>query len=88
MPHHGARADNFSRFLRKVSPEISVISVGDKRKFNHPDPATVAELKRSGTKIFSTFDVGCIIITPGKQIYKVTDYSGAPLYSLNPAALR
>jgi competence protein ComEC len=58
--HHGAKSSNSLAFLKLVKPEISVISVGAKNRYNHPSPETLDWLKAINTEVLQTKDLGTI----------------------------
>ena len=45
VPHHGAKlANNGNIFLKEVDPKFSLISVGKRNQFKHPNPHTLSML--------------------------------------------
>lgn len=69
--HHGSITSTSQEFLNEINPEIAVIMVGEKNKFNHPSLRTINKLKKIGAKIFRTdLDGTIIIISNGLSIYK------------------
>ncbi len=45
VPHHGAKlANNGNIFLQEVDPKFSLISVGKRNRFKHPNPHTISLL--------------------------------------------
>jgi len=64
--HHGSKTSSSHEFLKRVSPELSLISVGAGNKFKHPAPATVTNLSEYG-KIYRTDKNGAIEITVNKK---------------------
>ena len=45
--HHGSKTSSSKEFIDKVKPKLSLISVGLKNKYNHPDKITLENLKDS-----------------------------------------
>jgi competence protein ComEC len=54
-------------FLKKVMPEVAVVSVGAKNTYGHPNGDTLTRLDTVGAKIFRTDKMGTIeVVTDGK----------------------
>ena len=65
--HHGSEYSTTDKFLDKVNPSISIISVGENNKYGHPSSKTLEKLKNS--KIYRTdFDKTIIIKTDGNNL--------------------
>lgn len=65
VPHHGAYnndKDNLPKFISKVNPLISIISVGN-NSYGHPNKNTLNLLENTAGKILRTDELGTIIIT-------------------------
>ena len=62
VSHHGSRYSSDMRFLRAVSPEAAVISVGD-NSYGHPAEETLQRLLAAGAEIWRTDLQGTIRIT-------------------------
>lgn len=61
MAHHGSKTSSSAEFLKKASPEISVIQVGKNNKFGHPNEETLENLSSAGVKeIYRTDEEGII----------------------------
>lgn len=54
VSHHGSKSSSGEEFVKAVSPEISVISVGADNKYGHPSDRVVNRLERAGSDIFRT----------------------------------
>lgn len=57
--HHGSKYSSSQKFLKAVSPKISVIEVG-KNSYGHPTPQTINGLASIGSQIFRTDKNGTI----------------------------
>ena len=65
--HHGSEYSTTDKFLNKVNPSISIISVGKDNKYGHPSKKTLDKLKN--TKIYRTdLDKTIIIKTDGNKL--------------------
>ena len=61
--HHGSRYSTSSEFLRAVTPEIGVISVGSGNTYGHPTDATLWRLAEEDVAVYRTDLQGNIHIT-------------------------
>ena len=62
VSHHGSRYSSNIRFLKSVTPEAAVISVGD-NNYGHPSEETLQRLLAVGVDIWRTDQQGTIRIT-------------------------
>jgi competence protein ComEC len=70
VPHQGAAGTLDPRFLKEVSPQVAVISVGADNPFGHPAAETLEELK--GVQVLRTDQHGTIHIATDGERYWVT----------------
>jgi len=69
VAHHGSKYSSSEEFLREVSPEIAVISVGKDNSYGHPTTEVLENLNKYGIKVLRTDEAGDIkIISDGKKI--------------------
>jgi len=68
--HHGSAYSTGQAFLRAVSPDVAVISVGE-NSFGHPSPRTVERLKGVGAAVFNTLEDGAVILRVGGRAGRV-----------------
>lgn len=54
VPHHGSKTGLDEEFINTTSPQLAVISVGEKNKYGHPARETVGILRDKGIKILRT----------------------------------
>ena len=74
VAHHGSDTSSTDKFLKRVSPEYAVISVGENNKYSHPSDAVVDRLEADGAKILRTDRDGTVIIaTDGENITYKTE---------------
>ncbi|MDI6821473.1 MAG: DNA internalization-related competence protein ComEC/Rec2 [Actinomycetota bacterium] len=74
VPHHGSANGGDFKFLKEVSPQVAVISVGEGNPFGHPARSTLAKLKSLGAKIYRTDRDGDVTIsTDGKNFRVITE---------------
>lgn len=68
VAHHGSKYSSSEDFLKKVSPEAAVITVGE-NNYGHPSQETLQRLENFGITIFNTKENGDIkIISDGKNL--------------------
>lgn len=70
--HHGSRTSSYESFLNYVTPEIAVVSLGEKNKYDHPHAEAIQRLKATGTELyFTSRDKGMIFQSDGQRIWIV-----------------
>ncbi len=66
--HHGSSTSTSKEFLKQVSPQIAIISVGKDNNYGHPSDEIIKRLEQEGISIYRTDEKGTIVITSdGKQ---------------------
>jgi competence protein ComEC len=60
--HHGGKDTCSADFLKRVEPEIAVMSVNESARPQYPDIQTLARLKASGCRLLRTDTDGIITI--------------------------
>jgi len=69
VAHQGSKTSNSEEFIKRVSPEIAVISVGKNNRYGHPHQAVLDILERYGITVFRTDTDGDIkIISDGREL--------------------
>jgi len=71
VAHHGSRFSTGLNFLREVTPEVSVIGVGNNR-FGHPTEAALSRLRSIGSSIYRTDEDGTVHFTINNGIVGVS----------------
>ena len=61
--HHGSNDSTSAKFLYKVHPKYSIISVGKDNDYYHPHKVTLKKLNKINSKIYRTDLDGTIIMT-------------------------
>ena len=69
--HHGSKTATSNRFLDKVNPNYSVISVGYVNDYGHPHTETISRLGKKGCEIYRTDYNGNVTITSDKKAISV-----------------
>ncbi|MBL1434189.1 MBL fold metallo-hydrolase [Candidatus Wolfebacteria bacterium] len=69
--HHGSKTSSDIVFLRKVSPEHVILSVGAQNRYGHPHVNVLSALASIGTNILSTAEEGTIVfISDGESLVR------------------
>lgn len=62
VAHHGSNYSSSEKFLKKVNPKYSIISVGKNNSYGHPGNETMERLRKQGGGIYRTDEKGGITI--------------------------
>ncbi|OGS38415.1 MAG: hypothetical protein A2551_04490 [Elusimicrobia bacterium RIFOXYD2_FULL_34_30] len=74
IPHHGSSSSSTYKFLKKVNPQIAIITVGNPNDFGFPVEMTLKKLENLGIEIYRTDLNGDIEIkSNGKKIFVKTE---------------
>jgi competence protein ComEC len=68
--HHGSKTSTSITFLKRVQPQIVVISSGYANQFRHPHAGVIERLRQQGIMIFSTAASGGLEfdVAPGQEL--------------------
>jgi competence protein ComEC len=70
--HHGSKTSSSEKFIKTVSPEISLISCGTGNRYGHPSGEVITRLVRNNSKIYRTdLDGGVLLQSDGLKITRV-----------------
>ncbi|GAA5262116.1 ComEC/Rec2 family competence protein [Methanocalculus sp. MC3] len=75
--HHGSRYSSGATFLAAVSPEVSIIMVGEGNRYGHPTDEVLDRLRVIGSQVYRTDHHGTIVIATNGVKYTVTSERGA-----------
>ena len=71
-PHHGSNTSRFLPFLKKVTPEWAIVSVGKWNIFNHPSPEVLTMFKNEKIASIRTDRNGAVVFsTDGKRLQRL-----------------
>jgi competence protein ComEC len=89
VAHHGSRGSSTDEFLRAVSPQVAVISVGARNAYGHPAPETLARLDASGAAVYRTDRDGAVILESDGRALTVRAWATGltARYCLDPAGV-
>lgn len=82
--HHGSDTSTCYPFLRAVSPQFAVISVGTGNSYGHPDDGTLSKLRDAGVEVFRTDLQGDIFCTSDGKIVHFETQKQANEEQVNP----
>lgn len=69
VAHHGSNSSSDVEFLKQISPEVSIISVGEHNAYGHPHEDVISRLEASGCITYITSTSGAVNIkTDGNKI--------------------
>ena len=76
VAHHGSKYATSDAFLRRVQPEVAIISDGEWNRYGHPAQAVLDRLKSAGARVYRTDLQGEITITTngklkGEKLYEI-----------------
>ena len=71
--HHGSKTSSSKEFISKINPKYSIISVGRKNKYGHPNKEVLNNLDNS--KIYRTDQDGSIMLKIKDNKLKIETYS-------------
>ncbi len=71
VAHHGSATSSSEEFLKAVTPEAAVISLGKDNEYGFPSPVVTERLENLGTKIYRTDLLGEIILETDGYVYKI-----------------
>ena len=70
VSHHGSKFSTSSEFIKAITPEIALISVGQNNRFGHPTTRVIDTLRSSNIKILRTDELGDVeIVSNGKEYW-------------------
>jgi competence protein ComEC len=76
VPHHGSATSSSEAFLRALSPQAAVISVGRGNPYGHPASVVLQRYQEIGTQIFRTDQDGAIELMSDGYRAQVATFTG------------
>ena len=70
--HHGSDTSSSDAFIREVQPEVTILSYGENNTYGHPTPEIVTRLKKANSEIYSTAELGNIVVKTDGRDYTVS----------------
>lgn len=75
VAHHGSNTSTCEEFVNMVKPSYAIISVGD-NSYGHPNEDVLATLQNANAMIYSTKDMGSIVVLIGDGILNIVGADG------------
>lgn len=70
VAHHGSNSSTTQEFLETIKPEYSIISVGTRNDYGHPDGDVLNRLKELNSVVYRTDLDGTIILISNGENYR------------------
>ena len=70
--HHGSKSSSSVAFLKAVTPEAALISLGVNNDYHHPHPSTLKKYKEKKIEVYRTDTDGTITVTSDGKTYTIT----------------
>lgn len=74
VPHHGSSTSSSYQFLENVKPEYSIISVGRRNLYGHPNPEVINKIQEIGSEVHRTDEMGMIKVVVSKNNIEVIPF--------------
>ncbi len=71
VPHHGSATSSTASFIAIVKPELAVVSVGEKNKFDHPSSETLSRFQAIKAQIHRTDQQGALALRVTSDGWKI-----------------
>ncbi len=82
VPHHGSRGSLNERFIKAVSPQVVVFSVGKRNRYGHPHPTVLDAYKRQGITVYRTDEDGAVTVTATPSGFTVKSFRETALHKV------
>lgn len=74
VSHHGSDDATSEELLEEIQPKISVISVGEHNRYQHPNENVIERLNKQNSKIYRTDELGMIEMRNSHDRLKIKHY--------------
>lgn len=75
-PHHGSNTSSSPEYLKKIAPEVVIISVGANNDYHHPHPSVLKRYQTNKYKIYRTDENGTVTILSDGKNYNIIKEKG------------
>jgi competence protein ComEC len=73
-PHHGSQSSSTREFLRRVQPDVCVISSGEGNYFGFPHERTLERLREIGCRVIRIDQAGAVKCILGKDRFEIETF--------------
>ncbi len=73
--HHGSKSSTTSEFLKAVSPQYAIISVGADNEYGHPTTTVLDRFAEAGIEVFRTDQSGTIVASTDGELIEFNSTS-------------
>jgi competence protein ComEC len=74
IAHHGSHTSTLPDFVKRVQPQVGIISVGAGNPYGHPHPQVLATLQQHNVRLFRTDRHGAITITTDGTSFNISPF--------------
>jgi competence protein ComEC len=82
-PHHGSKTSSTERFLKKVKPEVVVISSRFNSRFGFPHPSVLKRYQGMGCRVFQTANNGAVSMCTDGHTLTIRPYITDKITTIN-----
>ena len=82
VSHHGSNTASTMEFLKAVSPEYAVVSVGADNEYGHPHGAVLARLESLHCTVLRTDLLGTVVMRSDGESIRIREKKSAALFSV------
>lgn len=79
VSHHGSSSSSGESFIKKIKPDISVISAASNNRYGHPSLKTLKTLYKNGSQVARTDKDGAIVVRFEKDDLVWYGYKKSPM---------
>ncbi len=83
VPHHGSLTSSSLEFVRALSPQAAVVSVGRSNTFGHPAPEVIDRYRRIGADVFRTDQDGAVSMSTDGYVVDIQTFTGRRTFLRN-----
>ena len=74
--HHGSSSSSTAAFLKALSPDFAVISVGAENSYGHPAEKVLERLEKEGCMVHRTDLCGTVVVNSNSKVWEIVCVDG------------